>query len=208
MFLRLAALAALAARAAADECSATTAIDGQEYPQWLKRGSKQLLTGGGTRYKFGVAKVYALGLYVEEKGLATLKKYSGKSAKALQGDQGFYDAVAKGSFGKTLLLIFHRAVGGEKVSEAIKDSLADKLDAATLAAFSKALFGAISKGVKAGTRLSFGCGGKSLDISVDSSKVAATADASVCGALMQTYYGPSPVSAQAKDGMAAGFAAL
>ena len=25
---------------------------------------------------------------------------------------------------------------------------------------------------------------------------------------MQTYYGPSPVSAQAKDGMAAGFAAL
>ena len=43
---------------------------------------------------------------------------------------------------------------------------------------------------------------------MDSSKVAATADAKVCGALMATYYGPSPVSAQAKDGMAAGFAAL
>ena len=42
---------ALATQAAADECSATTPIDGQDFPQWIKRGSKQVLTGGGTRYK-------------------------------------------------------------------------------------------------------------------------------------------------------------
>ena len=43
---------------AADVCSNTQAIDGQQFPDWIKSGgSTRQLTGGGTRYKYGVAKV-------------------------------------------------------------------------------------------------------------------------------------------------------
>ena len=100
---------------AADVCGNTQAIDGQQFPDWIKSGgSTRQLTGGGTRYKYGVAKVYALGLYIDE-GTTTgaLSKFAGKEGKQLAADQKFHDAVITGKFGKTMLLQFHRAVGGE-----------------------------------------------------------------------------------------------
>ena len=153
--------------------------------------------------------MYALGLYVDE-GVTTgaLAKFAGKEGKQLAADQKFHDAVITGKFGKTLLLQFHRAVGGEKVAEALKDSLSDKLDAKTLEAFKDKLFGVISNGVNKGTKLYFECSGGDVGISVDALKAQAKAPSSVCGALLKTYYGKAPVSAQAKEGMAHGFAAL
>ena len=200
----------LAAANAADVCSNTRAIDGQQFPDWIKSGgSTRQLTGGGTRYKYGVAKVYALGLYIDE-GVASgaLAKFAGKDGKQLAADQKFHDAVIQGKFGKTLLLQFHRAVGGEKVAEALKDSLSDKLDAKTLETFKDKLFGVIADGVNKGTKLYFECSGGDVGISVDSLKAQAKAPSSVCDALLKTYYGKAPVSAQAKEGMAHGFAAL
>ena len=208
--MRYLALLVAATAHAADVCSNTQAIDGQQFPDWIKSGgSTRQLTGGGTRYKYGVAKVYALGLYIDE-GTTTgaLAKFAGKEGKQLAADQKFHDAVIQGKFGKTMLLQFHRAVGGEKVAEALKDSLSDKLDAKTLEAFKDKLFGVISNGVNKGTKLYFECSGGDVGISVDSLKAQAKAPATVCDALLKTYYGKAPVSAQAKEGMAHGFAAL
>ena len=148
-------------------------------------------------------------MYVDE-GVASgaLAKFAGKEGKQLAADQKFHDAVIGGKFGKTLLLQFHRAVGGEKVAEALKDSLSDKLDAKTLETFKDKLFGVISNGVNKGTKLYFECSGGDVGISVDSLKAQAKAPSSVCDALLKTYYGKAPVSAQAKEGMAHGFAAL
>ena len=59
------------------------------FPDWIKSGgSTRQLTGGGTRYKYGVAKVYALGLYIDE-GVASgaLSKFAGKDGKQLAADQ-------------------------------------------------------------------------------------------------------------------------
>ena len=208
--MRCLALLVAATAHAADVCSNTQAIDGQQFPDWIKSGgATRQLTGGGTRYKYGVAKVYALGLYIDE-GVATgaLSKFAGKDGKQLAADQKFHDAVIQGKFGKTLLLQFHRAVGGEKVAEALKDSLSDKLDAKTLEAFKDKLFGVIANGVNKGTKLYFECSGGDVGISVDALKAQAKAPATVCDALLKTYYGKAPVSAQAKEGMAHGFAAL
>ena len=237
-YLRYLAALLLAAANAADVCSNTQAIDGQQFPDWIKSGgSTRQLTGGGTRYKYGVAKVRRgvltsaarrrgasslseqgttgsrrstrSGLYIDE-GTTTgaLSKYAGKDGKQLAADQKFHDAVITGKFGKTLLLQFHRAVGGEKVAEALKDSLSDKLDAKTLGTFKDKLFGVIADGVNKGTKLYFECSGGDVGISVDALKAQAKAPSSVCDALLKTYYGKAPVSAQAKEGMAHGFAAL
>ena len=112
-------------------------------------------------------------------------------------------------FPTSLLLVFHRSVGGEKISEALADSLADKLAADKLEEFSKALFDVLKDGVNAGTKLYFHCdGGKPVGIAVDQVTATATAPKEACFALLQTYYGPDPVSKEAKDGMAAGFAKL
>ena len=56
--MRYLALLVVATAHAADVCSNTQAIDGQQFPDWIKSGgSTRQLTGGGTRYKYGVAKV-------------------------------------------------------------------------------------------------------------------------------------------------------
>ena len=42
------------------------------------------MAGGGTRYKYGVAKVYAVGLYVDEASVAgALKAYADVDGKAV-----------------------------------------------------------------------------------------------------------------------------
>ena len=94
----LLALAAALCGAQNEECSATTQIDGREFPEWVAvDGERQLLTGGGTRYKYRVAKVYALGLYVAEGAVAgALAPFAGKGAEALQADPAFFAAVQTG----------------------------------------------------------------------------------------------------------------
>ena len=136
-------LALLCAAYAADVCSNTQAIDGQPFPDWIKSGgATRQLTGGGTRYKYGVAKVYAVGLYVAESALGaggTLAKWVGGDPKALAKDASFRNSLTKMQFPKVLLLQFHRAVDGPTVAKALNDALAKKLGADVLAAFKEAL---------------------------------------------------------------------
>ena len=137
-----------------------------------------------------------------------LASFSGKDGKSLSKDAAFFSTVVAGNFGKTLLLQFHRSVDGATVTSALKDSLAKKLEPATLEEFAAALNTVLKDGVQPNTKLYFMCGGDTLGIAAGTTTVAASADAKVCAALMDTYYGADPVSHQAKDGMARGAARL
>ena len=66
---------------------AATTIDGITFPAELQAsGTKQLLCGGGTRLKYNVVKVYAVGLYFEPQavtrggGADSLKQFVGMKA--------------------------------------------------------------------------------------------------------------------------------
>lgn len=60
--------------------------------------------------------MYAVGVYLDSGGVATLKR-SGKRGQAL------FDAVSGSRTAKTLLLRFHRSVGGKAVVDALRDAL-------------------------------------------------------------------------------------
>lgn len=190
---------------------ATFRIDSQDYPEWLQHnGKKQLLTGGGTRYKFGVIKVYALGLYLGEDSISGhLAAWAGVSEKALAKDTSFAQALITGTFDRTLALQFHRSVDGATLAGAMKDSLASRLDAAMLVSFHAALDKALPNGAQAGTRLYFLCKSDGLHVAVATTEiVASVTEPSVCNALFDIFYGASPIAPAAKDGMLAGFAKL
>jgi hypothetical protein len=209
----LLALAAALCGAQNEECSATTQIDGRDFPEWVAvDGERQLLTGGGTRYKYRVAKVYALGLYVAEGAVAgALAPFAGKGAKALRADPAFFAAAKTGAFGKTLLLNFHLRVHGDAIAKALKDALTGRLSDAVLEEFRATVESVLEKGTKAGTKLYFFCGTDALGVAVGATTIDASIPAhgaKICGALMDTYYGSDPVSPQAKAGMAEGFAKL
>ena len=64
-------------------------------------GVAQTLTGGGTRTKYGVAKVYALALYIDSAGGASsLSKFAGAAPTK---EPKFYSALIDGSCESTAL---------------------------------------------------------------------------------------------------------
>lgn len=117
-----------------------TTIDGLSFPATLRMsGTTQKLCGGGTRLKFNVVKVYAVGLYFDTTSSESLKAFAGKAAPELAKSSSFYEALISGKFGKTLLLQFHRSVGASTMAEAMRDALAKKLDTPVLQKFNTAL---------------------------------------------------------------------
>ena len=195
-----------------EHSAATRSIDGQDYPLWQRiRGAKQTLVGGGTRYKFGVVKVYAAGLYVDEAAIeGPLRSFRSSSAKALQADTAFLETVIELPAPKTLLLQFHRSVDAGAVTGALKDALSPRLDAPVLAAFDEALAAALQPtGVPAGLKLYLSCSEGGLHIGVQSTEAArSVVEPAVCPALFDVYFGSAPISTPIRDGMAAGFAEL
>ena len=95
-------------------------IDGLSYPSSIKMGgARQELIGGGTRIKYGVAKVYAIGFYMAlDHASGTLRDFQGLPPSALMKRAGFFDRVKGGRFAKSLLLKFHRSVTGDAIVEA------------------------------------------------------------------------------------------
>ena len=134
-----------------------TTIDGISFPPELKMGGvRQQLTGGGTRTKYGVAKVYAVALYLDSRSASSsLKKFAGAKASAT-----FYDTLAKGSFAKTLFLQFHRSVTGTVVAEALGESLSKRLSKTSVDRFRSALLSVCPSEVPKGTKLYFMCKSK------------------------------------------------
>ena len=88
--------------ASAGGSSGGTTIDGLSFPAALKMGGvAQTLTGGGTRTKYGVAKVYALALYIDSAGGASsLSKFAGAAPTK---EPKFYSALIDGSCESTAL---------------------------------------------------------------------------------------------------------
>jgi hypothetical protein len=145
-----------------------TVIDGLAFPSELKMaGTTQRLTGGGTRTKYGVAKVYAAALYVDTGGASTLKKHTA-TAK-------FYAALIDGTFARTLSLQFHRSVSSEVMVGALDEAMAKRLPADTVAKFRDALSKAFGAGAIAkGAEVYFMCRSSTLSIGSGTVDVAAT----------------------------------
>ena len=133
-----------------------TSIDGLSFPpELIMGGVRQQLTGGGTRTKYGVAKVYAVALYVDSKAASgALKQYATGGGKwdPRVPKLPFYNALIKGPFARTLFLQFHRSVTGKVMAEAMSESLSKRLPARTVNKFHDALLsivpGGLSKGAK------------------------------------------------------------
>jgi len=126
-------------------------IDGIAFPSEVQMGGvRQQVTGGGTRTKYGVAKVYAAALYLDSRGAAsTLKQYAGKTPTK----PAFFDSVIKGQFAKTLFLQFHRSVESNAVASALSDSLSSRLSKAGVGRFSDALLAVLPGDVAKGTNM-------------------------------------------------------
>jgi len=191
-------------------------IDGITFPSELRMmGTTQKLCGGGTRLKYNVVKVYAVGLYFEPQavtrggGADSLKPFVGTPADKLTKSSGFYSAITNGKFAKTLLLQFHRSVGADAVAGAMKDSLSKKVAAGALTKFSDALSTALGGGaVPQGGKLSFSCKADTMSISFADGAGLSVREKSLCPALFSVYYGSPPISPAAKEGAAKAFAEL
>ena len=184
-----------------------TVIDGLSFPASLRMGYvDQQLTGGGTRTKYGVAKVYAVALYIDAAGAASsLKKFAGKAAPK---QPKFYAALIDGTFARTLALQFHRSVSSDAMIGALDEAMAKRLPADTVTKFREALLKALGTGAIAkGAQIYFMCKASTLSIGSGSPSASVSLKAKgVCPALFDTYYGKSPVSPAAKEGAAVGFA--
>ena len=184
-----------------------TTIDGLSFPATLKmNGVTQALTGGGTRTKYGVAKVYAVALYIHSDGASSsLKKFAGAKAPK---QPGFYSALVDGAFAKTLMLQFHRSVSADAMVSALDEAMAKRLPAATVTKFRAAMVKALGDGnIAKGAHLYFMCKASTLLIGSGTPKIdAMLKEKGVCAALFDVYYGKSPVSVPAKENAAVGFA--
>ena len=79
-------------------------IDGIKFPaELVASGTKQQLCGGGTRLKYNVVKVYAVGLYFEPQavtrggGAESLKPFKGVSAAEIGKSAKFYSSIVAGA---------------------------------------------------------------------------------------------------------------
>ena len=118
-----------------------------------------------------------------------------------------YDALATGSFAKTLFLQFHRAVPAQAVAEALAESLAKRLPAATVDKFRVALLKICGEEVAKGAKLYFMCKGEALSMGGGTPDAQATLkEKGTCNAFFDIYLGKAPISAAAKEGMGVGFA--
>jgi len=179
-------------------------IDGAAFPPELKMGGvRQQLTGGGTRTKYNVAKVYAVALYLDSRGAASSLKPFAASAKP---PAKLYDTLATGQFAKTLFLQFHRSVAAPAVAEALADSLTKRLPAAAIEKFRAALMTVCPAEVARGTKLYFMCKSGVLSMGTGSATAQATLkEKGACAALFDVYLGKSPISPAAKEGIGMGF---
>ena len=87
-----------------------------------------------------MVKVYALGLYVDSSAPASsLGSFKSMRSSELSQSNLFFQTLIEAKFSKTLLLIFHRAVGADAIAGAIREALAKTLSAASVQKFSKSV---------------------------------------------------------------------
>lgn len=184
----------------------TVVIDGFAFPESLKMaGVAQQVTGGGTRIKYGVAKVYAAALYIDAAAAAgSLRSFAATEPPKTP---KFFQTIVDGVFSKTLYLQFHRSVSAEAMVEALNEAMNKRLPPASVAKFAAAVYKAIPASIAKGDQLFFMCKSSSLMIGAGKAFASVTLrEKGVCAALFDVYYGKAPVAPAAKEGAAAGFA--
>ena len=174
------------------------------------------LMGTGIRTKtFLKVKVYAFGLYVDAEGAASaLGAWAGKSAKDLEKDDGFYDAVLQQDFGMTLRLVMTRDVGGEDMAEAFDGALRPRVQTAAaemnMPGGEAALdefrgFFDVDEMTKE-SEIVFSCDANgALRTSVKGVAQTTIASPALCWALFDVYLGDKPISGDGKKSVIAGF---
>lgn len=163
-------------------------------------------------------KIYAFGLYVDPEGArATLSRFAGVSASALERDERFYRRLLDLDFGMTLRLIMTRTVDGDDVAETFDDALRPRMARAVTDMTSSGELAALEgfRGyfdvdeVRTGTEIVFSCGPTGrLATSFGGDERPRIDSRALCRALFDVYLGEDPISDQGKRSVIAGFPGL
>lgn len=175
--------------------------------------TKLVLAGMGVRDKRYVFnfKIYAYGFYVDPVGAKkALGRWKGKSMKQLKDDQGFYNALLKDDFAKSLRLVFVRDVDADEVEEAFSDSIEPRIkktnDKTQMRVATKAMatFKRFfdMKELEEGDEVIFTWlpGGK-LETTVKGKHRPQIVSSALCWALFDIYLGPKPIESKGKTTM-------
>lgn len=175
--------------------------------------TKLVLAGTGLRDKRVIfnLNIYAYGFYVDPVGAKkALPRWSGKSIKQLKDDQGFYNALLKDDFAKSLRLVFVRDVDGDEIEKAFSDSIEPRIkktkDKAQMREATKAMQAFKRsfdvKELEEGDEVIFTWlpGGK-LEITVKGKRRPQIVSSALCWALFDIYLGPKPIESKGKKTM-------
>eukprot|EP00903_Cladosiphon_okamuranus_P009853 g9363.t1 len=182
----------------------------------LPGGGSSALMGTGVRVKkIGPAgvKVYAVGLYVDEKGAAKeLERHKGEDGDSLGKNEGFFARVAKSKFEKTMVLKMAREVGTEKMVSALAESVKPRMSGSSksLDNFQDILLKAVGKegAAKKGMQFGFVCKPGALCVSVNGKDAGTVKSGTLSSAMVDVYLGKKAVSPAARKSFAAGIAGL
>lgn len=191
------ALLALSLLFGAGAASKSHKVDGAEFTDTYGTMDPAILfVGAGSRFKYGVVKVYAVALYMPAQ--APCRDLACLTAP-------WSDSAELQPFQRNLHLAFHRSVDPAAVQTALVEALAPKLEADALRDFKGALEKVLEVGVKAGTALHFMClpGMAGMRVSAalgtKTSSSISVSSLSICPALMEVYFGKDSVAPAAKD---------
>ncbi|KAL3787364.1 hypothetical protein HJC23_004389 [Cyclotella cryptica] len=184
-------------------------IDGISFPSSVKiAGSAQKFIGGGTRFKWGF-KVYALGIYGEDKTIKSMtKKYAGASMEGLMKSDTLFTDFSESKSAKTLLLRFHREVGSSDVADALGEALKPRLGEKESESFQTFILDVVGgERVQKGSDIFITCKGEKLWASTTggSDNASSITMKGLCPAIFMVYLGENPVSPHAKEGFVKGF---
>eukprot|EP00752_Nemacystus_decipiens_P006542 g5893.t1 len=182
----------------------------------LPGGSASALMGTGVRVKkIGPAgvKVYAVGLYVEEKGaIKELERHKGEDGDSLGKNEGFFSRVSKSKFEKTMVLKMAREVGTEKMVSALAESVRPRVSGSSKPVdnFQEILLKAVGKegAAKKGMQLGFVCKPGALCVSVNGKDAGTVKSGPLSSAMVDIYLGKKAVSPGARKAFATGIADL
>ena len=157
--------------------------------------------GGGTRTKYGIAQIYAAGLYVDGRAPA---KWAAKLGDKADSSSALLNTIAQDtSHVKAIVLHFLRSVDADKVQESLQQELSKRLDESSTQAFLDKLHQVFPPDrVSKGTEITMTCAAGSGRLTFASAGQTAVLAGykKACPALWDVYIGPQAVSKDIRSG--------
>lgn len=175
-------------------------------------GEPFFLMGTGVRVKI-IIQVYAMGLYVETTpAQEALAAWKGKSKEDLEKDDGFYDTLLKGKFGKSMRLAMVFDVSAEDFANAFRDSIEPRIksllpvgDQAAATTALETFKGFFDSPAKKGQEIIMTWTKEDkLDVTIDGTKKGSIDNKGLALCLFDIYLGKDPISPDAKKAFAGG----